>query len=312
MNKYVRGILYFLVLVGLGADFYFAARVLTRRFDIETKLSKALVESDKAVAAESQARLDLLAARSALASVKNGWSFEWELLPGGGGAIQPVAPGRLNVSGLGRNNGLLPIANPQNGGPEIPPVVHVFALSPQNQTVYIGEFIARIDQLQATTCVLEPAWRPQPQELATWNFASGARFRREVPPGPRNAFSSFNQTIYRALEKEVTTDLHIAQQTALNAAATEGLDKRKGELSGDPAGPDVPDHPEYRVGLVTALRDAEEERNAIQAEVDSLRRALLNASDQRKSLLDSIRRIPAPLTSTPAVDSTRPRVSIAR
>ncbi|MEY2725550.1 MAG: hypothetical protein RLZZ458_1417 [Planctomycetota bacterium] len=315
MNKYVRGILYFLVLVGLGAEFYFAAKVLKRRFDIETQLAKAFADTNAAVTAESQAQLDLIAAKATLASVKNGWSSEWELLPGGGGSIQPVAPGRLNVSGLGKGNlqnvtdpnelaGKYLTPTPQAGGPDIPPVVHVFALTPQNQSVYIGEFIARLDQLQATTCVLEPTWRPLPQELAQWNFANGVRFRREVPPGPRNAFSSLNQTIYRSLEKEQITDLHLNQQTALNDAATAGLDKRKRELGGDPQGPDVPDHPEYRIGLVAAVRDSEENRNDIQADVDALRRELLAASNQRNSLLESIRQIPPPITNkTPATSS---------
>ena len=311
MNKYVRGILYFLVLVGLGAEFYFAARVLKRRFDIETQLAKVIADTTSAIAAENQAQLDLVAAKAGLLSAKNGWSSEWELLPGGGGGIQPVAPGRLNVSGLGRGNlqnvtdpkelagkYLTPVPNPQNGGPEIAPVVHVFALTPQNQSVYVGEFIARLDQLQATTCVLEPTWRPLPQELAQWQFGNGVRFRREVPPGPRNAFASLNQTIFRSLQKEQVTDLHIAQQTQLNQAATEGLDKRKNELSGDPEGPEVPDHPEYRIGLVAAVRDSEENRNSVQADVDALRRELLAASAQRTSLLDSIRQIPPPLTIT--------------
>lgn len=297
MNKYVRGILYFLVLVGLGGELYFAARVLSRRFDIETALAKSISDSTQAVVAEEQARLDLLNARSVLASVKNGWSFEWEFLPGGAGGIQPVAPGRLNVSGLGRNNGLNPVPAAA-GAPEVPPTVHVYALAPNNTSVYLGEFVARIDQLQATTCVLEPTWRPRPQELTQWNFANGVRFRREVPPGPRNAFAGVNQTILRSLEKEALTDLHIQQQTDLNAAATDGLDKRKKELSGDPDGPDVPDHPEYRVGLVTALRDSEEERNAVQAAVDYLRRALLEASQKRQSLLDTIRQLPPALTKS--------------
>ncbi|MEY3174439.1 MAG: hypothetical protein RLZZ436_2353 [Planctomycetota bacterium] len=296
MNKYVRGILYFLVLVGLGGEFYFAARVLTRRFNIETTLAKAIADSTQAVTAEEKARLDLLSARAVLASVKNGWSYEWEFLPGGNaGGIQPVAPGRLNVSGLGRNNGLNPVAGAA-GAPEVAPTVHVYALTPQNSSVYIGEFVARVDQLQATTCVLEPTWRPRPQELAAWNFANGVRFRREVPPGPRNAFAGLNQTILRSLEKESLTDIHIQQQTQLNADASAGLDKRKKELIGDPDGPAVPDHPEYTVGLVTALRDAEEERNAVQAAVDYLRRALLGASQKRQSLLDSIRQIPPALT----------------
>lgn len=301
MNKYVRGILYFLVLVGLGGELYFAARVLSRRFDIETALAKSISESTQAVAAEEKARLDLLNARSVLASVKNGWSFEWEFLPGGNWDIRQVGPGRLQVSGLGRdigrNNGLKPVPATA-GAPEVPPTVHVYALAQDNTSVYLGEFVARLDQLQATTCVLEPTWWPRPQELTQWNFANGVRFRREVPPGPRNAFAGLNQTILRSLEKEALTDIHIQQQTQLNAAASAGLDKRKKELTGDPDGPDVPDHPEYRVGLVTALRDSEEERNAVQAAVDYLRRALLEASQKRQSLLETIRQLPPALTKS--------------
>ncbi|MFM7056087.1 MAG: hypothetical protein ACKO2P_04100 [Planctomycetota bacterium] len=297
MNKYVRGILFFLFLVGLGGEFYFAAKVLSRRFAIQTALVKSIADSTQAVAAEEKARLDRLAARSNLAIVKNGWSFEWEFLPGGGGGIQPVPPGRLNVSGLGRNNGLNPVPAAA-GSPEVPPTVHVYALNPDNTSVYLGEFVARIDQLQATTCVLEPTWRPRPEELTSWNFSNGARFRREVPPGQRNAFAGLNQTILRSLEKEALTDIHIQQQTSLNAAAAEGLDKRKKELTGDPDGPDVPDHPEYRVGLVVALRDSEEERNAVQAAVDFLRRALLQATQKRQSLLDTLRQLPPALTKS--------------
>jgi len=297
MNKYVRGILFFLVLVGLGGELYFAARVLSRRFAIETALAKSIADSTQAVAAEEKARLDLLVARSTLTSVKNGWSFEWEFLPGGGGGIQPVAPGRINVSGLGRNNGLMPVP-PAAGAQEVPPTVHVYALNPDNSSVYLGEFVARVDQLQATTCVLEPTWQPRPEEFTAWNFVNGARFRREVPPGQRNAFAGLNQTILRSLEKERITDDHISQQKVLNAEALAGLDKRKKELTGDPDGPDIPDHPEYRIGLVTALRDSEEERNAVQAAVDFLRRALLEASQKRQSLLDTIRQLPPALTKS--------------
>lgn len=319
MNKYVRGILYFLVLVGLGAEFYFAAAVLKRRFNIETQLAKAIADTTSAIAAENQANLDLVAAKANLFSVKNGWNSEWEL-PGSVG-IRKVAPGRLSVSGLGKGNlqnvtdpsqvggqFLAPVIKPEDGS-EIAPVVHVFALTAQNESVYIGEFSARLDQLQATTCVLEPTWRLLATDFETWNFDNGVRFRREVPPGPRNAFANINQTIFRSLEKELTTVLHIEKQKVLNAAATAGLDKRKRELSGDPDGPDVPDHPEYRIGLVAAVRDSEENRNGVQADVDSLRRNLLQATAQRSSLLDSIRQIPPPLTLNSTDATTGKRVS---
>jgi len=40
MNAYLRGTLFFLVLAGLGTEFYFGGRVLKRRFDIEAAMLK--------------------------------------------------------------------------------------------------------------------------------------------------------------------------------------------------------------------------------------------------------------------------------
>ena len=41
MNAYLRGTLFFLVLAGLGTEFYFGGRVLKRRFDIEAAMLEA-------------------------------------------------------------------------------------------------------------------------------------------------------------------------------------------------------------------------------------------------------------------------------
>jgi hypothetical protein len=43
------------------------------------------------------------------------------------------------------------------------------------------------------------------------------------------------------------------------------------------------------VGLVSAIKDLEEERNSIQNDVDALRRGLKTATEARQTLLQTIR-----------------------
>jgi len=289
MNAYLRGTLFFLVLAGLGTEFYFGGRVLKRRFDIEAAMLKAQAESHKAEEAYEKARVENVAARSALASVKLGWGYEWVFQPGGNiGNIQSDAFGVLTVNGLGRDNGLVPVPAPGGTG-EVEPIVHVFIPVDANTTRYIGEFKARSGELQGGSCRLEPNWRLVNGETATWNFTNGARLRAQVPPGQRNSVSSLNQTMIRLFEQNFLTEAHIANQKELNTKAQAGLDARKRELSGDPDGADVADHPEYRVGLVSAIKDLEEERNSIQNDVDALRRGLKTATEARQTLLQTIR-----------------------
>jgi len=289
MNAYLRGTLFFLVLAGLGTEFYFGGRVLKRRFDIEAAMLKAQAESRKAQEAFETARVENVAARSALTSVKMGWGREWVFPPGGNiGNIQTVAGGRLSVTALGRDNGLVPVTLPGGDG-DVEPIVHVFAIVDANTTRYIGEFKARLDGLQNASCVLEPTWTLMDQETLSWNFGNGVRLHAQVPPAQRNAFANLNQSIIRLFEQNYLTGVHMQNQTDLNTKAQAALDTRKRELSGDPNGADVADHPEYRVGLVTAIKDLEEERNSIQNDVDALRRGLKTATETRQTLLQTIR-----------------------
>ncbi|MFM7869981.1 MAG: hypothetical protein ACKPHU_37670, partial [Planctomycetaceae bacterium] len=96
-------------------------------------------------------------------------------------------------------------------------------------------------------------------------------------------------------------------QTELNGKAQQALDLRKGELTGDPNGADVADHPEYRVGLVKAIKDLKEERNGIQNDVDGLRRGLKTATETRQSRLQAIRQ----QDGTAGTAGTAPQVSQA-
>ena len=73
------------------------------------------------------------------------------------------------------------------------------------------------------------------------------------------------------------------------AAATLAI--RRNELLGDANAADNADHPEYKLGLVQALEDLEEERNGVQVAVDRLRRLIQSATKAREGLVDFLKQI---------------------
>ncbi len=296
MNVYLRYTLFFLVVVGLGAQTYLAFNVLKRRFAIEADLAKSLDEAKKTIEANSKAEMELSAAKNALASAKLGWGSEWNFPPGGQvGSVNVVAGGNLNVNGLGANTGLRAVD--VNGTPANPSV-HVFGFNQQNQSVYLGEFHAPVAQIAATNCVLVPSSSVNLEDIGSFDFSRGIRMRAEIPAGPRRSVENLAQNIRRSVEKRDLAIVNARRQQELNVAAQEGLDIRKRELLGDPNGADVAEYPEYRVGLVKALENLEEERNAVQLAVDQLRRLVKAATEARQQNVDSVRQMASKLETS--------------
>ncbi len=290
MNIWVRRILYFLVLVGLIGEAFVAARLGKRRSEVEDALRIAIADTEKAEAAFAKAKMDYNVSRSKLQGVKTGWGIEWNLPAGG--QIQNVG-GRLSVRGVGSGNGLeLRTVNDGANSVNVPPVVHVFVDNGQGGSNYIGEFVVPDSgSLTPDSCVLQPTWLPTPEDLQSWNFAGAVRLRSQIPPSGREAVENLNGTISRTIEKYIATDIRYTEQEKLKAGADSDLARRKSELLGDPQGQDIPEHPEYKVGLVQALQDIEEERNAIQLAVDELRRQIKAAVESRNSEVDSLKQL---------------------
>lgn len=288
-----------LSLVALLAGIYLGGRLGNTSNSWSIKLRDAKIASEKALADNSKARQDLRITQSELDRSMLGWGFEWTFPPGGNVGNVQVVGQNLAVAGLGANNGLAARQVDVNGQPSlVRPTVHVYALNGQNGSVYIGEFIADDKQLGPNSAVLTPAWEVNPQEIASWNFAGGVRLRSQVPPAPRAAVEGANQGIRRLRELFAETVAGINDQQKLLQAAQQQLATRKGELLGNPAVTLIADRPEYTVGLVKALEDLEEERNAAQVAVDALRRAIRLAAETRSSLLtelnDVLARLPKP------------------
>lgn len=282
-----------LVLLGLGAESYIAAKLGLRRGEVEDALRKAIADTETATAALEKAKIELGDSQQKLQSVKVGWGYEWNFPPGGAAGSVQVVQGRLAVAGLGTSNGLTrrQITDANGQARELAPVVHVFTDNGQGGSRYIGEFIADISPngLTETNAVLIPTWAASPEEQQTWNFTGAVRMRSQAPAGERSAVEHLHQNIQLTFSQLTQTGLRLEEQKRLNAAADEALQARKNELLGDAAATDNPDHPEYKLGLVQTLVDVEEERNAVQVAVDELRRQLKVAGEFRSQQLDALK-----------------------
>ncbi len=291
-----------LVLIGLLAESYIAAKLGTRRGEVEDQLRKAVVDSEKAIEAHRKAEAELAESRQKLASTKIGWGYEWNFPAGGNlGSVQEVN-GRLAVTGLGTSNGLVANSVTDASGQVrlVPPIVHVFTDNGQGGSIYIGEFTAGIgpNELSEQNATLIPAWSVLQQEKASWNFTGNVRLRSQIPAGGRTEVENLHQTIQRTFSQIGQTALRIEEQKRLTDSAAEALTVRKNELLGDPTAPDNVEHPEYKVGLVQAIVDIEEDRNAVQAGVDELRRLIKTATEFRTEKLETLKQVVMQLRSS--------------
>ena len=286
-----------LVIVGLLVEFWLAAKLGFRRGEVAIQLRDAAAKSEKAVAEFGEARTLQEAAEANLASLKMGWGYEWTFAPANPAPVQNQG-GKLFVTGLGSGNPALqpqPVKDENGQDKMVAPAMHVFADNGQGKVVYTGEFTLGIgpNELGEQTCVLYPAWKVSPQEMALWNFGNGVRIRTQIPPGGRTEIDSLNQTIQRSSEQMAQLNIRTTDQTMLKADADLALTTRRNELLGDPNGVDVAERPEFRVGLVQAIEDMEEERNAIQVAVDSVRRRIREAAQNRSELVNSVKELAA-------------------
>lgn len=298
-----------LVIIGLLVEFWLASKLGFRRGEVAEKLRAATQKSETAVVAFEKSAAELKTAQVNLGALKLGWGFEWTLPAANPAPVQNQG-GKLFVTGLGssvKGMELNRVTGADGQEKMVAPPMHVFADNGQGKVVYTGEFILGIgpNELGETTCVLYPNWRVSPQEMASWNFTNGVRIRTQIPAGGRAEVDSLNQTIARSIEQFVQLNSRIDDQKKLQISADQDLQGRKNELLGDAAGVVVEERPEFVVGLVKAIEDIEEERNAVQVAVDAIRRDILRATASRSERIERVKDLAK--QSSPPV----PKISIA-
>jgi hypothetical protein len=281
-----------LTLVAMIGWVYLGAKLGKYSNDWSIRIRDAKLATEKAIADHEKAELELSTARSELARLKLGWGFEWSLPAGGNSGSVQVIGSNLAVNGLGTDHGLQTREIEADGKKQIvAPTVHVFLPDGQGGSRYVGEFLADMQQLSGSSSVLVPTWAVTAEEIASWDFSQGVRMRSLAPAAHRAAIEGLNQALQRTRELYATAETNIANQKKLLSAAQEQLENRKRELLGNPDAPAVADRPEFRAGLVQALQDLEEDRNALQVRIDALRRDIKAAADDRESALQELNQL---------------------
>ncbi|RLT07939.1 MAG: hypothetical protein DWI22_08990 [Planctomycetota bacterium] len=299
-----------LVILGLLSEFWLVAKLGKRSNDVAENLRAAKLKSEQALVEFDKAAAELKTAEVSLAAKKLGWGYEFELGPGNPAPVQNQG-GKLFVTGLGSSaKALEPRKTTDDAGQEkmVATPMHVFADNGQGKVVYTGEFRLGIgpNELGEQTCVLYPTWNVSPEEMASWNFNNGVRIRTQIPPGGRAEIDSLNQTIQRSNEQMSQLATRIADQQLLKVDADQALLSRRNELLGDAKGADVAERPEFKVGLLRAIEDTEEERNALQVAVDAIRRAIQRAIADRSKLVDSVKKAASDLKPVTNISTATP------
>jgi hypothetical protein len=286
-----------LVIIGLLVEFWLVAKLGYRRGEVAEKLRAAMMKSEQALVEFDKAAAELKTAEVNLGALKLGWGYEFQFAPANPAPVQNQG-GKLFVTGLGATTKALEprtVTGADGLEKKAAPPMHVFADNGQGKVVYTGEFLLGIgpNELGEQTCVLYPTWRVSPEEMASWNFNNGVRIRTQIPPGGRAEIDSLNQTIQRSVEQMMQLNARTEDQKLLKVDADKALQARRNELLGDPEGADVAERPEFKVGLVRAIEDTEEERNALQVAVDAVRRNIRRAIANRSKLVESVKEVAA-------------------
>lgn len=230
--------------------------------------SKVLDLRKKAV--EAQKLVDT--ARSDLQQAIHGWDRVW-IAPQ---VTKGRQPGVINVQ-LGTSNGLQPKT-----------VVYVFQPSPDGAgTSFVGSFKVS-DEAQEAQAPLIPTWRLRPEEIEQWNtawrFGPNWRIRSNVPRQHKTQFTDFEAVMLRKDELLAAQQQNLDFQQKHKTKAEEHLALRMKELKGDPDQTNQSLDKFLLEGYHKTVADLEIERNAVQADVDALRRQIKRTRDEIERL----------------------------
>ena len=226
--------------------------------------------------------------KSELTRKNLGWENTWTDVP-----TSPNRETGVLTINIGSNNGI--VAAQDAGGQAIPMTLHAF--QPQGDGfIYVGPFLARPEDIKADQTQLVMGWNvyrssdgvPETQSWGQGNW----RFRSEIPAQDKIRFESMTNRFGTNLSTFFQTQASIKRQDALLIEAKDQLQQREQELNG---APDVPEEdidplrPELKIGLIEATDEEEEGRNALELEVDALRRQVLDQKAVQQQLMDSLK-----------------------
>ncbi len=219
-----------------------------------------------------------------------GWNPYWNDVP-----VNIFDQNNSVEIGIGTQHGLKPEVDPND--PTKHQLVYCFQQGENGEYWFVGDF--RVVTVGGDVATLEPNWKVSAEEAALWSGEKSWRIRSLVPSQHQVRFHGLELHETRFREELASKQSDLAKQKQLLAMATERRDQRVAEIDGPTNGAadlehhlrqnlpgdagagqggnaDAKNRPrEDVVGLITALEEAEEQRNAIVAEADRLRRELL-------------------------------------
>jgi hypothetical protein len=191
---------------------------------------------------------------SELSRTMLGWDRYW-----------PEVESRLNRDGslqlgLGTTNGVQPEQ-----------VFFIFGLNPDGSSRYVGDFKV-VGKLTETTCLAKPNWFQHAGDLTPGTFK--VRVRTLIPNQYQARLAALEQQILAVEQSVLTNQSELEREGQLTEQTEKLIAARLTEINGDPAleGKTLP--PVNVKGLIAAMADEEEARNAALVRIDQLLRDL--------------------------------------
>jgi hypothetical protein len=276
-TTYGRGVTISALILFAILGVYFSARTLSVRNSWALRVEESQRANEQNAADLVKSRRELQNLRDEFDRVRYGWGRVWSNVHAEKFTTEQGVS--LLQADFGLNQGL---GRPQR--PE-PPVVHVFGPNPAGGRVYVGRF-------QVTQQIQEDQVRLQPTRLLrielvrlnngqfrmlpeTYLWDPGRfRFRELVPDGYVSRFSDLRSQLTAADERLIAKQQYLEIQKQFVVTAQRDLDHRLQELGYDRQ------NARLVGGLLEEIETREQQRNAVLADIDRLRRERDNTFEE--------------------------------
>jgi hypothetical protein len=277
-----------LVVFGIAIAIYMSARAFGVRdawMQLAQKNEGEIKKNDEIIAEKTRRFED---DRAKLARTMHGWDRYWVDVPA---AVNQQ--GDLSLQ-LGTDRGLQPDQ-----------VVYVFVPKEDGTSIYAGDF--KVARAAANQVQARPNSRRRSGDVKPWQ--STVRVRSLLPIQYLARLETLNQQLLAAELTIATNKDEVERQGKLFDQTEKLIATRMSEINGNPdlAGKSIPSV--HIKGLLTAIVDEEEARNASLIEADGLRRALKQARDRfaqvRRENQERLQSLPQPPASETALGAGR-------
>jgi hypothetical protein len=271
------------VAIGAAVEIWLSAKALgirTAWMQVAQKNEAEILKNQEQILLKTR---ELNSKQSELARTMLGWDRVWPEAD-----ARMIQDGSLQI-GLGTSYGVQPDQ-----------VLFVFALNADGSSRYLGDFKVS-GKLTETSCMTKPNWFQHAGDVTPGTYK--VRVRTLIPNQYQSRLGSLEQQILAAEQSIQTNQSELERQTQLAEQTDNLIETRLTELNGDPAleGKTLP--PVNVKGLLAAMVDEEEARNAALVTIDQLLRDLKKTREQFIETLKANRQLTDSLPRPPASDA---------